>query len=1439
MASREEIFTAKILINDQEAENRLKKMEQQLAAVKKRRDEALRDGKIDVWKAANKEVERLSKGIDKQKTLVQGLNKSLDNLSTAKQKELEQVVKAINKQLNSGAVERNSKEWRALNATLQDTKRELRLIKTEGAEQTNIWGKFFHFLNDSWGGLVILFQTITGLSQTIRKSVQDFANMEEAMADTRKYTGLTDEAIRELNEDLKKMDTRTSREELNELAGVAGRLGKTSRKDILDFVEAGNMIKVALGDDLGEGAIDKVGKLAMAFGEDDKMGLRGAMLATGSAVNELAQNSSAQAGYLVDFTARVAGFGKQLGLTQAQIMGFGAVMDENLLRDEMAATAFGNMLTKMQTDTKKFARIAGMDVKAFTDLLNKDANAAILRLADSLKKADPQNMMKMLDDMGLDGSRAVGVLATLADKIDDVRERQQLATKAYAEGTSVTKEYDTMNNTVQAGIDKAKKQFMEMSVVLGEKLTPIVKYTITAGSMMVRVLSTLTTFVTAHWKELAVLATHVALLTAMWKAHTIWLQIVDMKNRAVAAGNAVLTASMTLLRSAGVALHAMWALLTKGVQGYVTVMRAARIASLTHPFAALATVISVVGVAVYGLVRAWKSHAQALKEQDPAWRAAKAHAKDMEDISKRVNSETAKEIATINRLTNIIRSNSFSIAERKNAIKKLQQIVPEYHASISNEGKLIEENTGKIKDYIKELRKAARAQAYMDKLAEIENELLDNEMTLHKKQYNIKAVNAELERGERMGDKNPYKSKKVRVDIDDKGTEYEAEANDKLLKKLAERKTHEKALNEAQKEHNKLLRQRQQLEKKMSDEGIGMPEKPKKKVEPEVIDPTSGNYVSESEEKKREAERRKQEAEERKRLKERTDAVKAEYQAEIACEMEAYMRGAVTYEEYMEQMHQVTLNYYEALKRVYGEDSDEYKRLLDDKAREEQRYNEERAKNSEQSLAYERAETERSIRRQYMEKEIVDEQAMNEALFEADIDYMRKKQKLYEKDPKKWADLEMEIQQKQKERQFELEQAWMQKLSKYREETGRMDYQKLQEIELKGVDTFYGALVKSGKMTKDEYDAIVEHIKRKYAELEGNQAANSDIQEKARAGLDTARKRAIARDVNAGSDAATGIFGIKQAVSQQEAINEQLKQLYGEDYENNREYQEAKRQLDTETMQTIVAGAQAAYSTISQLMSAASSYAQACSDAEVARITSNYDKQINAAGNNTKKRTELERKKEKEIAKAKTQANKRAMVMEMAQAVAQTAMGAISAYSSTMSGAPYPANLVLAPISAGIALAAGALQIATIKKQHEAEAAGYYEGGFTGGRRYRKEAGVVHEGEFVANHQAVNNRQLMPVLSLIDQAQRNNRVGSLRAEDVTKVMGGPAAEVITPIVNVHTDNEELREAVDAHREATERLLDRLDEGIDAYAVIDGPRGLYNSLKKYENLIKKK
>ena len=154
-------------------------------------------------------------------------------------------------------------------------------------------------------------------------------------------------------------------------------------------------------------------------------------------------------------------------------------------------------------------------------------------------------------------------------------------------------------------------------------------------------------------------------------------------------------------------------------------------------------------------------------------------------------------------------------------------------------------------------------------------------------------------------------------------------------------------------------------------------------------------------------------------------------------------------------------------------------------------------------------------------------------------------------------------------------------------------------------------------------------------------------------------------------------------------------------------------------------------------------------------------------------------------------------------------------------------------------MAAGAMQVATIKKQHQAEAAGYYEGGFTGGRRYHEEAGVVHEGEFVANHQAVENPAVLPFLNFLDQAQRNNTVGSLTPQDVSRAVRGGGAAVVAPVVNVQTDNSELQDTLAEARDVLDRLTVQLEQGIGVDIPIDGENGLYRRIKRYENLINTK
>lgn len=1427
--AKTERYETVIRLNTDQAKKEISELEKKIADLRKKQSSYAPDSKQ--FKNLEKEINKNVKQLEMMENRMNTVNKAIRNMSDASPKQLRNTIRDINELLNSGNIKRGGEDWKALTAALKEANTELAKIKNESKASQPALGKFFKFLNDSWGGIFVLVQSISGISTTIRKSVEDFATMEEEMADVRKYTGMTADKVRDLNEDLKRMDTRTGREQLNQLAGSAGRLGLQSKKDILEFVEAADMIGVALGDDLGDGAVDKIGKLAMAFGEDETKGLKKAMLSTGSALNELAQNSSAQAGYLVEFTARVAGFGKQLGLTQAQIMGFGTVMDENLLKDEMAATAFGNMLTKMQTDTAKFAKIAGKDVKEFSDLLRNDANAAILALADSLKAADPQNMMKMLDDMGLDGSRAVGVLSTLADKIDDVRRHQALATEAYEKATSVQGEFNTMNNTVQARIDKCKKQFKEMSVELGERLLPVVQYTITGASMLAKTLSILTGFVQEHWKSIAVLTGYIAALTVTWNAHTIAMKasnVVETISIALKKGHAIIVRT---LEQAYMAYRIIVAAVTANHVRLNGAMVDMKRLQMTNVWTALITVVLTAVVAIYGAYRAWKSHSEAVKSSLQQIKEMRAQQQMQADLNKKVNESIAEQKTKVEQLTRIIRSNAYSIGERRNAIQKLQSIIPDYHASITNEGKLYNDNSEAIRKYIQDLSDAALAEAIYQKKVEINQKKLDLNFKQHRIENSLKAVQA-------YRDANPD-AMKSRQEVVSGGTatsfqtkvievQSDAMAESKRQQRrheqrLADVKSEAKVVEAEEKYIDQVLEKNKKLNQLVTSKVTGSGNK----TDPTSNTPTS-TYISEKEQRKKEAEadRKKKENEERKALHEQSMQLKAEMDNRLADEAVSYSLGLTNYLDYIEKRKKIQLESIKERKALFEQGSTEYMRLDaqekmilahgDEEARKLTLKEKEREHNQKMAML------EASF---YDEKSAVyhNEQALNEKLFQEEMDFLQWKKKQTVKGSLEEMQLEWEIQDRNLQHQEEMQRDLEERLLKVRTDYLNQANDMQRDMELKALKDLYDKKL----LQEEEYQRAKLAIEAKYA-TNPAQDNRDKFTENVNNGLSVAREKA--GDANT-SNPWTG------DLTNYLNTNEQLKQLYEQDKLTHAEYLAAKAQNLSEFIEQVQQKYQAMYQAVSSVLGGISNYAKACSDYEVAVVEKNYDKQIDAAGKNERKRKKLEEQKQKEIAAIKSKANKRAMKIEIAQAIASTAMGAINAYSSAAQ-VPF-IGYILAPIAAAAAVAAGMLQVATIKKQHETEEMGYYGGGFTGGKRYQKEAGVVHEGEFVANHQAVNNPNVLPFLNFLDQAQRNNTVGSLSAEDVSRSIGTGVSNIVTPIVNVQTDNEELRDAVEAHREATDRLLARLQYPIDAQVVLTGTDGLNAKQELLNRMLKNK
>ena len=1442
MANSTQTFIGRVLLDDKQAKQTIALLEKQLEQVKQKKTDAFKKG--DDTKAFDKEINRINASLKTLRTNQEQVNRTFNNLSSASYKELSVVMKTVQKQLRSGAVERNSEEWKKLQQKLKEVKREMNAINSESKETTSLWSRFVNVLNTNWGAVSQIIAAYAGLSMTIRKCAQAYADMEESMANVRKYTGQTDEEVHRMNEDFKRMDTRTAREQLNELAGSAGRLGITSKDMIEEFVDGADKINVALGDDLGEGAVDKIGKLAQMFGEDKTKGLRGAMLATGSAVNELAQNSSANAGYIVDFTADLSGVGIQAGMTQAQLMGLASALDQNMQEEATSATVFSQLITKMYQEPAKFAKIAGVEVTKFSNLMKTNANEGLMTFLSAMKsRGGFAEMAPMFEEMQLNGTRAVGVLSAVASHLDQVRTAQDLATQSYASGTSVINEFNVQNNTVQAQLDKAKKRFEDLTVELGEQLIPVTRYAISTLSIGIHVLSTLITFTFTHVKQLTIIGSAIAVCTALWYKETIAIKLKAAATTYAAAIDKAYIATTTLLRAAMVALQATWAYLTKGVQGYIVVMRAARLASLTNPWAALATVLTVVGVAVYGAVKAFTSYNEAMRNSTQEAKNNRAVAEAQASLAKKVSDATLDERNKVDMLNKVIHSNVYTVDERRQAIAAMQKLVPEYHASISKEGKLYNDNQIAIQNYIKELENAAMAEAIYERKVEINKKKLELKLKESKIRHSLKAVDAE-----RKSHPERYESEAVA----DAFTGQLIEQNDALKSNEKQKKIHtrrlkenlslQQQLNAEESYYNTELRKNANLQKLYK-------KKEKKSLQGESTGTnrttgSTGHYTTEKERKAAEKEQKKREAAARKAeikrkadLKKELDDAKKSTEAQQLEATTLYSTGQIRLAEYNDRMAKIKeqgLQQRMDILRKYGEaESEEYKRLNAQKEKISADYERKQTQDL-QDLEYDRQVAEQAITAEYYNKDsdlYHNESAINEALFQLDQTFLKEKQALYLKSSDEYWQIAREIERSEQQHQYDRQKQYDDTLMQLKQEYLTLGNEQQMQLELAGLDEVH----KAGLVSEEEYQRMKMGIANKYASYKPD--AKDQAKDDATTALDTAKKMTRQTDDRSGSlgsdNLATIAGGAIAAIQQQKMVNDNLQKLREEDKISEQAYQDAKKQMNQETYKNIAAIAGAAFSSISSMMGAASAYSQACSDLEVAKIQANYDKQISAAGNNSAKKKRLEAKRDKEISAAKTKANKKAMKIEIAQAVASTAMSAINAYSSA--AAIPTVGYIIAPIAAGLATAAGMLQIATIKKQHQAEAAGYYEGGFTGPGHYKKEAGVVHAGEFVANHNAVNNPQLLPALQLIDAAQRNNTVASLTAQDVSRAMGTGSAAVVAPVVNVNADNEQVGASLDNVSSTIERLNEQLNLGIKSYVVITGPDGFDRKWSQYQKM----
>ena len=1395
-----EIKTIELIVNSEQARKRLDELKTKLEQLKTKREEALEKGDSRAFALYSKEIKKVEKEIERTETKAETMTRALENLDKSAPNELKRTLRELQKELNSGKVQRGSAEWQALTKAIRETKDALDGVNRElRTTQQSSWSDRLAEWGNKWMGLVMnvqaFFEVVSGVRAILQQAVSDYADIEEAKAQVRKYTGLAAEDVDALNESLKAMDTRTSREQLNALAGDAGKLGITSKEQILDFVEAADKINVALGDDLGAGAVKNVGKLAMLFEEDQRLGLKGAMLATASVINELSQNSSAGAGYLEEFTARMAGVGKQAGLTQAQIMGYAAVLDESMQEDATSATAFSQLITKMYQEPAKFAALAGKNVKEFSRLLKEDANGALIAFLGNMKaQGGFDKLAPMFEQMGLDGTRATSVLSSVADKLGNVEKMQRLATEAYSEAVSINNEFAVQNTTVQAGLDKAKKAMQDMRAELGEKLMPVASKMVNFTTLFLKTLSTLITWVQKHYKSIIAITAAIVVYNATLKITVAWEALHNLHLKAKVANLWLAIKTTTLYKAAVQACALAQGLFTVAVTLFTKGIVAARIqfvlltaAMAKNPIGLIAVALSTVIGLVLQFTGLLGDDTEAVEENTKALKGREKALQDCSEADKAANEKYTEEAKRIEKLQQIIHDNTRSIKERRWAIAELQKSVPDYHASLSNEGTLTERNTEAIKDYLVQLKKKALAEALYEKLKEAMSKKADADLAKQAWDNGVRIGEERLKKPEyqsRIEQEWGYTWKGGLRKYDVEKNPLYTEANNRLFHSLRRQEFWANEQKSAQDAIDTLMDYAKQqgvdkmLDNLMASGGNETDLNNRKGTTPTL--PGKGKKTDP--------------------VKEARDNLEKEALARKLYQTLQYQQGLISRREYEEKLLAIEQDMVIKQRDLYQLGSKEWNELEEKRLDMVQRVRDQQAQWSMQDIARQEAEANAAAQREYLQGTLSEEQ-YQQRLDEIKLAHLRKRADYYTQfgDPEKAQEFTAQADAEDLRQQMARRKDFLQKAKAMENEYFQKSLDERQQDELRLLDE----LIAAGVIAEEKKQAYIDQIQKKYDKLRKDEKDRKDKEEGKKIENPLGNATGIASDF-------TDIF-------------KKLESL------------QAKLKDGEQTWEDYAAVAVSALAFVSTALSSVAQLFSAQQQEEENAITRRYDNEIKKVGENSRKGKKLEEQKQKELAAVKNKYRKKQMALEIAQAVASTAMAAINAYASASK-----VSWILGPIAAAMAVAAGGIQIAAIKKQHAAESSGYYEGGFTGGSNYRRRAGIVHQGEFVASHHAVQNPNVLPFLRLIDHAQRNNTIASLSAADVSRAIAAPQATANAATATAAAPALQVVDTASGRTaDAIVRLNKNLEAGIRASVSITGEDGFERQWNRYNKMKNRK
>ena len=343
---------------------------------------------------------------------------------------------------------------------------------TVGAKTAGMtMGKMADGFNRFFGMVTAGIAVFAGFALSIKTMITKNADLDDSLANIRKTTGMTTEEVKKFNMQFGKINTRTGRQELREMAVVAGQLG-IAKQDIFGFTESVDKLNVALGDEFKGGAEEvatEMGKLRNVLTDMKTTDVADDMLRIGNAVNELGAAGFATGPVVADFASRIGGVGIAMGLSSDEVLGLSATLQELNVNAERGGTAVVKILLKMTQNIDGFAKVAGMSTKEFKQLVNTDLYGAFVKVIEGSRKsgASATALSAIIKELEVKGVGASEVFAKLGTNTDLLAEKVTLAGKSLQGTDSVMAEFNIKNTTLGATIAKLQKDFYSLITLPG------------------------------------------------------------------------------------------------------------------------------------------------------------------------------------------------------------------------------------------------------------------------------------------------------------------------------------------------------------------------------------------------------------------------------------------------------------------------------------------------------------------------------------------------------------------------------------------------------------------------------------------------------------------------------------------------------------------------------------------------------------------------------------------------------------------------------------------------------------------------------------------------------------------------------------------------------------------------------------------------------------